>query len=92
MKLKIGDKVAVYCVRGRRVTTVRELCASGFIAVWDENDKEQLLVHPKQCRKLVKTDARHVWMHKDGGLYRRFPPIDEDRHDYIEFIEVRRRK
>lgn len=54
---------------------------------------------PQQLRKLVKRERRRVWIDPEylqgllaGGYHRHATASPNEKPDWIEFIEVRRRK
>jgi hypothetical protein len=95
---KIGDRVALYTAQGRFTGTVK--LNPGFVYVVVECDRDsdgftfEKRVHPKQCRRLVQK-RRRIRIHKsllDGWLAAPRRDINTDTEDYIEFVEVKRRK
>jgi len=61
LKLKIGDRVAIYSQFGRQLAVVTsvnpELCVRyDKHPAFEIDDKLHCIVHPKQCRKLIKKE------------------------------------
>ncbi len=72
-KFKVGDRVAFYSGSVRRTGTINKIVRDDYIEVLTgEIGDDRLfghLVHPKQCRKLVKKARREFWVSlKDPGV------------------------
>lgn len=97
-KLKVGDRVAYYD-SGFRDTGTIGACEPATSRV--RIDPSGGWVHPKQCRRLIRKERRHVWVNPNptsqGDLWRvhpgnNFVSPSKPNDGWIEFVEVRRPK
>lgn len=100
---QVGDRVRVYGPYGQgSVDTgrVQELIGEGLLKLKLDSDGYPV-VHPKQCRRLVKRERRRVWITERKLLELAIDPDGEVSamiskakkvQDDVEFVEVRRRK
>ena len=100
-EFKVGDRVAAYIGRQRIVGTIETIYEGKHMVLNGSAD----LLHPKQCRHLVKKERRRVWI-EARLLDRDSDEWDSDDHQVIdvfkeyhedpdrplvEFVEVRRK-
>lgn len=88
-KLKVGDRVALYC-GGRVVTNITAVFSSDGTVRTDHSGAS--VVHPKQCRRLVKKPRRRVWVSVKSapGIWPEVifeDPTKSDHYDAIEWTE-----
>lgn len=98
MKFKVGQKVACYDNSFRWVSTVVEITGTGNL-VTQAGNASRMLLHPKQCRLLVKKKRMSFWI--DMGrmaegvsmntLYRRAYIKDQPDKSCLEFREVKKK-
>lgn len=94
--LQVGERVAAYSGGDRHVGTVERKLSSGAYEI--DVESGHLLVHPKQCRRLVKKPRRRIWLFKaylDGGRVQGSPILlapPNTSEAWIEFSEVRKKK
>lgn len=102
MKFKIGDSVAVYSHElGRavgRVVNIQPLKPPWVSVCFDTHTS---VVHPKQCRKLVKKERKRIWINLNGCEKQigfpdaTFAPTatfqDYSCNGWIEFVEVKKK-
>lgn len=86
---EVGDKIAVYTPWARIPATIERLGLDGTIVI--END---VCYHPKQCRRLInkKSTRRRIWIHKRDLLLLEFSPVKGNENDFLEFLEVKKKK
>lgn len=102
-KFAVGDRVRVYGWFGSTADpclsdtpcTIERIDDSGHLYVRPKKWNKQVIVHPKQCRKLIKKERRRVWIAREGLASipacstRNISVSDHVRFsDDIEFIEV----
>jgi hypothetical protein len=97
MKFKVGDRVAVYdggFILNGNAGVITKIFSEGKTVVKLDVETEYAAmptVHMKQCRRLIKKPRRRVWARfcNDGTLMSmsQVPGLD-----YVEFIEVRKKK
>lgn len=104
-KLKVGDRVAAY-IGGtvdhqphRVIAEIEEVDIhhpKGMVRIiYGKGTDEwgRWVVHPKQCRKLIRREPRRVWIFESPGLDNNIswtPPPNPS--GWIEFQEVRKMK
>lgn len=98
MKFKVGDTIHVYGFSADDAAQVLkrqigQICDDGLI----RTDAYEL-VHPKQCRKLIKKERRRISVKfvNDGSSVGipvvKWTMSDFPKDEMVEFVEVRRKK
>lgn len=96
MKFEIGDRVAVYEENrfGRETGTI-EFIGGDIVSVNTQN-WGLIAANMKQCRRLVSTPRRRIWVPKP--LIEKLSMPDTDslvyqklKSDFVEFVEVSKR-
>ena len=98
---QVGERVRVYVVFGNvpfsgsgKVETVDQPENTVWVLLDDGTSSGSILVHHKQCRRLVKRKRRSVWVDKewlDGKTVScsvEFKRPTKHLEDYVEFREV----
>lgn len=108
MKFKVGDRVAVYgssrgdalFSEGARAVIVAGPDSESFLEIqFEAGAREKGLVHPKQCRRLVKKERRCIWVDepnlrdlaKTKGGQREVFISTRPMPRAVEFVEVKKK-
>lgn len=102
MAFKEGDRVRVYGLRGHSpfVAKITGLDGRGNATVLS-SVTGTIVVHTKQCRRLVKKERRRIWATENflgkndyvGALFSKDAPTLPDCSEiWVEFIEVIKKK
>lgn len=101
-KFKVGDRVVVYHNASRIVGWLTEITGADS-AVFQSDEMSRILVHPKQCRRLIKKKKKEIWVSPDlikfwGSDFRSQlsgNPVcwtETERPGWIRFIEAKEKK
>lgn len=104
MTIKAEDRVMVYATLNGSVAeskgTVRRSRPDGMFYV-DLDGRNQILAHPKQCRKLVRKPRKRIWIahhhfypersHTTLPVYEK-DPRESVVGEFMEFVEVKKPK
>lgn len=89
---KIGDRVAVYqSFFGRSERNIGLVIDTGNQAIKVQHDSGLMwILHPKQCRRLVKKERRRIWVLREPG-FALGDIRDYEVGGYTEFVEVKKK-
>lgn len=89
MKFKVGDRVRAYSgglAKGYFDARVTQITSEGLLIL-----DEYGVYHPKQCRRLVKTQRRRAWLLKSCLSNQAIFEPPNFPENWIEFVEVRKK-
>jgi hypothetical protein len=104
MKFKVGERVVMYNGQIRYELKISKIGYLGTLFFFPEHNPghNSYVAHPKQCRRLVKKPVRRIWLNRI--LVDKINPLYEfetipiyvgpkpSNPDFIEFVEVRKKK